>query len=298
WETIKQGKVWKGEIKNKSKTRKIFWLDTTIIPIFDASKKLTEFLAITKNITNRKDAEDKLHKQFIELEKTNEKLEKTNHELDKFVYRASHDLRAPLTSVLGLIDLTKSDKESTEIHKNLDMMKKSIDRLDQFVIDIINYYRNSRTVIKKEKIDFNKIISETFDDLLYLEGADQIKTKININEIVPYYSDISQLRVIFSNLISNAIKYCKPKINNSYIEVNVNATKDEVTIQVKDNGTGIDKKHIDKIFDMFFKNSNSTYSSGLGLYILKETVNKLDGTITVDSELNKGSKFTIRLPNK
>ena len=298
WKNILQGKTWKGEIKNKSKEGKIFWLDITIVPLFDANKKLTEFLTISQDITKRKEAEEKINRQFIELEKTNAELGKTNSELDKFVYRASHDLRSPLTSVMGLIELTKSEKKSTDIQDNLNMIKKSIDRLDRFVVDIIHYYRNSRAEIRKEKIDFNSIIKETFEDLMYIEGANKIKTNVRINERDSYYSDKSKMRVIFNNLISNAIRYNKPQSENPFVDINVSISKNTIVIQVKDNGIGIDKKYINKIFDMFFKNSNSTYSSGLGLYILKETVNILNGTISVESELNKGSSFIIQLPNK
>jgi len=298
WKNLLQGKAWKGEIKNKSKEGKFYWLDTTIVPLFDANKKLIEFLTISQDITKRKEAEEKINSQFIELEKTNAELGRTNSELDKFVYRASHDLRAPLTSIMGLIELTKSEKKSKDIHDNLDMIKKSINRLDRFVIDIINYYRNSKAEVKKEKIDFNSIIKETFEDLMYIEGAEKIKTNVRINERDSYYSDKSKIKVIFNNLISNAIRYSKPQSKNPFVDVNVSISKDTIIIQVKDNGVGIDKKYIDKIFDMFFKNSNSSYSSGLGLYILKETVNKLNGTASVESELNKGSSFNIQLPNK
>ena len=291
WDTVKKGNVWKGEIKNKSKNGKLYWIDTTIVPLLDANNELIEFLAITTDITQRKEAEEKLKRQFIELEKT-------NSELDKFVYSASHDLRAPLTSVLGLIGLSKMDTEDKQTLDYLDMMEKSINRLDGFVIDIINYSRNTRLEVQKEKIDFNLIISETFENLKYIDGADKIETKININEKTPFYSDKSRLRVIFNNLISNATRYHKPELKHPFVNVNVNVSNEKVVIQVKDNGVGIDKKYIDKIFDMFYKMSKNSLGSGLGLYIVKETVNKLKGTISVESELDKGCTFTIEIPNK
>jgi PAS domain S-box-containing protein len=291
WDTVKKGDVWKGEIMNKSKNGKLYWVDTTIVPLLDANKKLIEFLAITTNITQRKEAEEKLKKQFFELEKT-------NSELDKFVYSASHDLRAPLTSVLGLIGLTKMDTKDKHILDYLDMMEKSINRLDGFVIDIINYSRNSRLDVQKEKIDFNLLISETFENLKYIEGADKIETKININEKAPFYSDKSRLRVIFNNLISNSIRYHKHNIEHPNVYVTVNVSDENVVIKVMDNGVGIDKKYIDKIFDMFYKVSKNSLGSGLGLYIVKETVNKLNGKISVESELNKGCTSTIEIPTK
>ncbi|MBC8490105.1 MAG: GHKL domain-containing protein [Bacteroidetes bacterium] len=291
WDNINNKKVWKGEIKNKSKNGKIYWVDTTIVPLLDDKKNLIEFLAITTNITKRKQAEEKLKRQFVELEKT-------NSELDKFVYSASHDLRAPLTSVLGIIGLSKMDTEDKQQLEYLNMMEKSINRLDGFVIDIINYSRNTRLEVQKEKIDFNLLISETLENLKYIEGADKIETKININERTSFYSDKSRLRVMFNNLISNAIRYHKPIHEHPFVHINVSIFKDKVIIQVKDNGMGIDKKHIPKIFDMFFKISKKSLGSGLGLYIVKETVNKLSGEINVESDLDRGSMFIIEIPNK
>ena len=291
WNTIKNKKVWKGEIKNKSKSGEIYWVDTTIVPLLDDKKNLIEFLAITTNITKRRQAEEKLKRQFVELEKT-------NSELDKFVYSTSHDLRAPLTSILGIIGLSKMDTEDKQQLEYLDMMERSINRLDGCVIDIINYSRNTRLEVQKEKIDFNLLISETLENLKYIEGAEKIETKININETTSFYSDKSRLRVIFNNLISNAIRYHIPTHEHPFVNIHVSIFEDKVVIQVKDNGMGINAKHIPEIFDMFFKISKKSLGSGLGLYIAKETVNKLNGEIKVESELDEGSTFTIEIPNK
>jgi signal transduction histidine kinase len=268
---------------------------------------LTEFLAITKDITKRKEAEEKLSKHYElldrtnkELDRTNKELDRTNKELDRFVYSASHDIRAPLTSVMGIVNLSKIETKSKKMYNYLDMIEQSVKRLDKFVIDIISYSRNTRLDVQKEKIDFDVLISDIILDLRYIEGTGKIEIKKSIDESIPFYSDKSRLRIIFNNLISNAIRYHKLNQDNPYIDIVVSISKEKAKIQIKDNGIGIDREDIDKIFDMFFKisNSNNSTGSGLGLYIVKETIDKLDGTISIESELKKGSSFTIEIPNK
>ena len=307
WKNISAGKVWKGEIKNKAKNGKEYWVDTTIVPLFDSNKKLTEFLAITNDITKRKEAEEELSKHYevldktnTELEKTNKELEKTNKELDRFVYSASHDIRAPLTSVIGIVNLSKTETKSKKMYHYLDMIGKSIGRLDKFVIDIISYSRNTRLEVQKEKIDFDVLISDIILDLRYIEGTEKIEFQKNIDETISFYGDKSRLEIILKNLISNSIRYHDFNKDNPYIDVIISVSKEKAKIQIKDNGIGIDRKHLDKIFDMFFKIScsNNSSGSGLGLYIVKETVDKLNGTISIESELNKGCAFTIEIPNK
>jgi len=307
WEKIIVGEVWKDEIKNRSKKGREFWVDTTIVPLFDSSNKLTEFLAITNDITKRKEAEEKLSKHYEvlnrtnkELESTNKELEKTNKELDRFVYSASHDIRAPLTSVMGIVNLSKTETKSKKMYNYLDMIGKSVNRLDKFVIDIISYSRNTRLDVQKEKIDFDVLISDIILDLRFIEGTQRIEIKKNIDETIPFYSDKSRLEIILKNLISNAIRYHNLNQDNPYIDVVVNISKEKAQIQIKDNGIGIDRKHIDNIFNMFFKisSSNNSSGSGLGLYIVKETVDKLNGTVSIESKLNEGCTFTIEILNK
>src|SRR5690606_4594286 len=218
-------------------------------------------------------------------------------ELDRFVYSASHDLRAPLTSLLGLINIAQTDRYINGIAEHLELMKKSVFKLDTFIIDIINYSRNARLDLEVEEIDLNTLAVETLENLRYISTADKIDKKINIVQNVPLYSDGKRLGILLSNLISNAIRYHNLMIPNPFIDVKGKVTKKEVRIDIIDNGKGIGKQYLNNIFEIFFRASDDCKGSGLGLYIVKETVNKLGGEVQVSSEVGEGSTFTIRIPN-
>ncbi|MBC7922764.1 MAG: PAS domain S-box protein [Ferruginibacter sp.] len=244
----------------------------------------------SRDMTDRKRAEEKLIQQNIELEKI-------NAELDHFVYSASHNLRAPLTSVLGLIKLSKMQKQGTEVDQYLHLMERSIDKLDGTVRDIINYSRNTRTGIQYERINFAATLNETLENLQYIDPSILIEQHITIDERLPFYSDKNRLSVIFTNLISNAVKYRNPYRDQSFIAITVEVTPEKAFITFNDNGIGIDAKQIGRIYDMFYRATDRSTGSGLGLYIVKETLNKLNATIRVDSSLDRGTTFDIEVPN-
>jgi PAS domain S-box-containing protein len=222
---------------------------------------------------------------------------RTNFELDSFVYRASHDLRAPLRSVLGLTNLAKIEEDSEQRSIFLNLIDKSVNKLDTFIADLTNFSRNSRLDITVQKIDFKNIIQETIDNLKYMDNAGTIDLKIKIREKFEFYSDSTRFSIIIQNMISNCIKYQNPRAEKSWALIDIHTEKDKVVITVKDNGKGIKDEYLPKIFDMFFRASQDSYGSGLGLYITKQVVEKLAGTIEVTSELGQGTEFAITLPN-
>jgi len=242
--------------------------------------------------------ERKLQKDKKILEEKNAELKKTNMELDKFVYSVSHDLRAPLSSMLGIIEISEEETKEPMQLEHLGMLKGSIKRLDTFIQDILNYSRNSRMEVQKEEINFKEILNDISNNLKYIGGNNQ-KAEININvdEKSAFRSDKTRLQVVLNNLISNAIRYQNPKTEKPIIEVRIATTDKGAHIVVKDNGIGISKENQAKVFDMFYRVSKNSVGSGLGLYIVKETIDKLNGTVEVESEIGKGSTFGIHLPN-
>ncbi len=235
-------------------------------------------------------------KRINAIERRNKELNKINEELDKFVYSASHDLKAPLNSVLGLINIAKKDGATGSMPLYLQMIEQSIKKLERFIADIIDYSRNTSVEVVSSVIDFHRIIDEALADVKYLEGDANIKKKIKVKGEGDFKSDPKRLSVILNNLITNSIIYHDASKENKFIEISVKYNKIRSTIVVKDNGTGIGKEHLIKIFKMFYRASENTKGSGLGLYIVKETLSKIKGTINVESDLGKGSKFTIELP--
>jgi hypothetical protein len=228
---------------------------------------------------------------------TENELINTNFELDSFVYKASHDLKAPLRSVMGLIKLAKLESKDINLNVYLDMMNKSVQSLDLFIKDLTQFSRNSRTEVEAKKINFNEIITDTLSNLKFMENAALINVVQDVDLRSDFFSDPTRISTIINNLISNAYKYHRFEDNSPYINITVRGDYDRCTIEVEDNGTGIDPLHIDKIFEMFYRASESSYGSGLGLYIVKNAINRLKGTIDLKSEINKGTKFTIVLPN-
>ncbi|HEU5292233.1 MAG TPA: two-component regulator propeller domain-containing protein [Cyclobacteriaceae bacterium] len=234
--------------------------------------------------------------RIYDIEKRNRELRKVNSELDKFVYSASHDLRAPLASVLGLVAIARLD-DGKERDNHLNLIEKSILKLDGFISDIIDFSRNARLEIIKEEINFEKLIHDAMDDLKYLDDSNSILRIVNITGQGSFYTDPRRLKIILSNLISNAIKYHTTRKENPFIEVKVERSPRQAVIQVVDNGMGIGEQHLNNIFKMFYRGHETTKGSGLGLYIVKETVEKIEGTIRVISTPGEGSCFTITLPS-
>jgi len=236
------------------------------------------------------------------LKEKNDQLKKTNDELDQFAYSVSHDLRAPLTSVMGILQLLKTDIANVvNVQMYLQLISKSVIRLDNYIREVLSISRNSRTIIENEKINFEEIVEEIKEDLAYLDEFKEVRIELNINlqkEETIFRSDRIRVKAIFDNLISNAIRYHNPYQEGSFVNITVHINENEARINITDNGLGISKNHIAHIFDMFYRANDQKMGSGLGLYIVKETILKLKGTIEIDSVPNEGTIFHIVLPNR
>jgi signal transduction histidine kinase len=252
-----------------------------------------------RNALKQREAEDAKFKAAQALQSQNAELKKINKELDSFVYSVSHNLRAPLMSVLGLLDLAKHENHSHNgsLEQYFSMMETSIHKLDDTVKEILDYSRNARQNITIEQIDLRKLIDDNFDKMQFMPGVQNIERHIEVNEQAPYYSDQYRLSVIMNNLVSNAIKYYDPNKEHSFINIFVHIDPMKATIEFQDNGIGIDEKYIEKVFDMFFRGTEKNKGAGLGLYIVKEAVEKLKGKIDIQSRVGHGTTFVLELPN-
>lgn len=243
---------------------------------------------------NRELEKQKQHE--ILLQHQNEILVKRNMELDSFVYRVSHDLRAPICTSMGLTDLSMNSVDLQEIKTYLTLQRSSLKRLDQFIIEILDYSKNIHTEIGSENIEFNLLIDSAFQDYHYLNNR-TIQLDKDIQVKYPFWSDVLRLKILFNNLISNAIKFQKTDFQNQKIQIAIKTTKQHAHILIQDNGIGIRDNHKSEIFKMFFRGSNQTPGSGLGLYIVKDCIHKMNGTIDLTSNLNEGTTIEIILPN-
>jgi signal transduction histidine kinase len=231
------------------------------------------------------------------LLKKNDFLEKTNQELDHLVYSISHDLRAPISSALGLIELSKIENEIEQLRYYDGLKEMCLKRLDSFIFDILNYLKNNRLQVNVEKLNIEEEVQFAIE--MNRSSNNKIKIELDIKNHLAYYSDRNRLRIIFNNLISNAIRYSNSNEESASIRINAtyNEIDDEYIVTIEDNGIGIDKEYLPKIFDMFFKTDDKGKGSGLGLYITKEAVIKLNGLISVESQKGVGTTFKLVLPN-
>jgi signal transduction histidine kinase len=244
--------------------------------------------ALNEEIDFRKRAEEK-------LQRTNHELSKRNTELDNFVYSVSHDLRAPIASVLGLINLAKKDIDLHMKDMYLDMIHKSALQQDHFIKEILDQSRNSRLEVQREEILFETLIDETFNQLKFATTTGQsVEKVIQINQAQPFFSDRWRLKVILNNLLSNAIRYRNGR--DPIIKVNVDITEHAAKLAIEDNGKGIEKDHLPNIYKMFYRATDDGAGSGLGLYIVKETIEKLNGNINIESEVGRGTTVKFEIP--
>jgi len=278
------------ELKALKKNKDEIWVRAHIRAIKNPGGEIEYFEGTIEDISERKKAEEKLKAQF-------EQLQKTNYELDRFVYSVSHDLRAPLASILGLINVAEIESPSETQQKYLALIRTSVNKLDGFIKDILNYSRNARSDMRFEKVDFSELIGEIQSSLRQAPGASRLQVTIEVSDHEPYYSDRTRLEIIFSNILANAIKYQDYNKEESRLLISVKTSPEDVVICCTDNGVGIREKHLDKIFNMFYRASDLSKGSGLGLYITKETVIKLGGWIKAESQLGLFTTFEIVIPN-
>lgn len=231
------------------------------------------------------------------LARQNETLIKINKELDSFVYSISHNLRAPLMSVLGLLDLARNENNSAIIQQYHEMMKSSVCKLDDTLKEILEYSRNARQGLVIGEIDFQKLINDNFERMQFMPGYERIRKEIFIEGNNAFSSDRYRLGLILNNLISNAVKYADTSKEVSFIQISIHHRPESVVLTFRDNGIGIEHTYIQKVFNMFFRATEQNEGAGLGLYIVKEAVEKLGGTIQLESEVGKGTVFHIELPN-
>jgi PAS domain S-box-containing protein len=225
-----------------------------------------------------------------------EKLTQINLELDGFIYKASHDLRAPLASLAGLINLTEKSI-SSESKEYIELMKRSVKRLDQYITKLAHYTRNSNMGLEYNEINFKLVLTDIIEAYTFLPNAERIDFKISIDETQKVTTDLFRLQLVLNNLVSNAIKYYNPHEPHPYIEITVSANTKSFELIVSDNGIGISEEFKDRIFNMFQRATTRAHGSGIGLYLVKKALLKMKGKIEVQSDYGKGTKFTITIPN-
>ena len=216
--------------------------------------------------------------------------------LDQFIYRASHNLRSPLTTLLGLLELARRNATCVEsVSSYIRLMTDRVKHLDDLLLELICIVNN-----EKAPVDLTDVYLEREARSILEEYAQQNRYftyNISTNQTDAFFTDQERLKIILRNIISNAIKFSNPTIESPHVELFIKTEMETAYIMVEDNGIGMDPTTLKKIFGLFFKATNNHPGAGLGLYIVRRVVDKLRGNINVTSTLHKGSIFTISLPN-
>lgn len=233
-----------------------------------------------------------------ELKYRTAELEKANAELERFVYSASHDLRAPLVSLKGITKLARMENLGEKSDDYFKMIERSVDRLDDFVQNIIHFYQNNKSDEIVVDIDFEQLIEQVFEQYKTYDGAQAIEFKKNISAHALFRADQHRLKMVLGHLVSNAIKFSDEMKPMRMVEIEVIQNTEKAIVHVSDNGIGIEREMLPKVFDMFSRNSDLNLGAGIGLYIAREAVVRMGGKIEVHSAPKEGTRFSFEIPNK
>ena len=265
------------------------FIKSQVIAEFDQRNQLARLIGSSMDYT-----EVRLHE--FELVSKNDELQKINGELDHFVYRISHDLRSPLLAIKGLINVMRITKDPAQNESYLNMIETSTGRLDNTILEILDYSRNSRLEMNEDLVDINSLIHEIYEDIEHL-ADEPIEFLYNSNVSKQLVTDKTRLSTVIKNILSNAIKYRRRDlVTKLEVVLNVDRAAQHLTIRIKDNGEGISPESVNKVFDMFYRASTSSFGTGLGLYICKEIIQKMNGTIDIHSVVNEGTVVNVLIP--
>lgn len=232
---------------------------------------------------------------ITERKKTERELLQTNQELDTFFYKASHDLKGPLASIMGIVNLARLENSTSETPRYLDMIESSTKRLDTTLLDLIELARTRKGVSKMNRVNLSILVDEVLYSLKHMAGFEVVSMTNEVDKKFEVYSDQLLLQSILQNLVHNAINY-RSSLEPS-VRIRASRQSQAVEIAVSDNGKGIPEEIKNKVFEMFYRGHPDSSGSGLGLFIVKNAVDKLNGQISFDSKVDQGTTFTVKLPD-
>lgn len=233
-----------------------------------------------------------------ELREKNAALTEANAQLEKFIYSASHDLRAPIVSMKGIVQLARMDLTDDKSGHYLGLMDKSLMKLDGFVQNIIHYYQNMKSEEANQVIDLDSFIDDMISQYRHYEDADKLTISKNIVSNGVFQSDIYRLKIIVGNLLANGIKHQDENKDQREIVIDVVQNTEKMIMKISDNGVGFEPEVLNAVMEMFSSNSQKSPGTGVGLYLVREATTKLGGKVQLQSERGVFSRFIIEIPNK
>ena len=276
------------ETLTKKKNKEKYWVRFSMIPIYNSDNELSHWISIQKDVTEER-------KQEKEKEQLIRELTQNNKDLKQFSYITSHNLRAPLSNLIGLLNLIEdipiNDSELLEI---INGFKKSTHLLNETINDLVKIIViKDKISIQKENVTINEVVEHVFSQLKFQIEQSKPILKLNFDEADIIYTNKAYLESILINLLTNSIKY-KSETKKLKISITIKKTNNSTILKFKDNGIGIDlKRNSEHIFGLYQRFHDYPDSKGLGLYLVKSQIESLGGTIAIESEVNKGTEFTL-----
>ncbi len=276
------------ETLTKKKNKEEYWVRFSMIPIYDSDNELSHWISIQKDVTEER-------KQEKEKEQLIRELTQNNKDLKQFSYITSHNLRAPLSNLIGLLNLIEdipiNDSELSEI---INGFKKSTHLLNETINDLVKIIViKDKISIQKENVTINEVVEHVFSQLKFQIEQSKPILKLNFDEADTIYTNKAYLESILINLLTNSIKY-KSETKKLKISITIKKINNSTILKFKDNGIGIDlKRNSEHIFGLYQRFHDYPDSKGLGLYLVKSQIESLGGTIAIESEVNKGTEFTL-----
>lgn len=232
---------------------------------------------------------------ITDRKKTEKELVETNQELDTFFYKASHDLKGPLASVMGIVNLARLENTDPLNEKYFTMIETSVKRLDRTLLDLIELARTRKGTSKISHINIFSMVEEILHSLRHLPDFGRINFEVKIDHKLELKADKVLVLSVFQNLIHNAINYCNHQ--SPWVKIKVDKESEGIALEVADNGDGIPESISEKVFDMFYRGHPDSSGSGLGLFIVKNALEKMDGDVRFESEVGKGTTFFVKIPD-
>ena len=276
------------ETLTKKKNKEEYWVRFSMIPIYNSDNELSHWISIQKDVTEER-------KQEKEKEQLIRELTQNNKDLKQFSYITSHNLRVPLSNLIGLLNLIEdipiNDSELLEI---INGFKKSTHLLNETINDLVKIIViKDKISIQKENVTINEVVEHVFSQLKFQIEQSKPILKLNFDEADIIYTNKAYLESILINLLTNSIKY-KSETKKLKISITIKKTNNSTILKFKDNGIGIDlKRNSEHIFGLYQRFHDYPDSKGLGLYLVKSQIESLGGTIAIESEVNKGTEFTL-----
>jgi signal transduction histidine kinase len=271
-------------------------------PDIHMARQVASFLALAIERQRQRESADVLMKRLeakrVSLEETIERLEQVNLELDTFIYSASHDIRAPLLSISGLVELALSSEENGE---NVDLpnilmrIKRNVRRLDQLVTDVLQVNRARRMERVIEGTNLEVLLQEVIESVRDMSGREEIDIDVSCNVAPDLPLEQRRLRQVFANLISNAIKYADVTSQDAWIRIKAWQDDSLLRVTVTDNGIGVASDQVEQIFELFYRGTSQSFGSGLGLYLVRRHCEAMGGEVSLVSN-EYGSEFKVTVP--